>query len=83
LKFRRPRTKDFIAVGSNPLGTVAADTALLASVPEVVIEQIDVDDFAKLRYECSRIWGAYFGTTGGYSLNPQTEAAEKKPETGN
>jgi hypothetical protein len=86
LKFRRPRTKDFIAVGSNPLGTVAADAALLSSVtgePEAVIGHLDVDDLAKLRYESSRIWLAYFDMTDGYSLNPQTEAAEKKPETGN
>jgi hypothetical protein len=37
-------------VGAHPLGTVAADVALLASVtgqPEIVIKQIDIDDFAK------------------------------------
>ncbi|MDR1231565.1 MAG: phage tail assembly protein [Spirochaetaceae bacterium] len=85
LRFTRPKTKDFIAVGTYPLGTVAADVALLASItgqPEIVIKQIDIDDLAKLRYECSRIWAAYFDTTDGYTLNPITpEAVETEPET--
>jgi hypothetical protein len=84
LRFRRPVTKDFIAVGTHPTGTVAADVALLASItgePEIVISKIDVDDLAKLRYECASIWAAYFDITDGYSLNPQQEAVEPKPET--
>ncbi|GMO48524.1 MAG: hypothetical protein Pg6C_11080 [Treponemataceae bacterium] len=85
LRLKRPKTKDFIAVGTNPLGTVAADVALLSSItgePEIVIEQIDIDDFAKLRYECSRVWAAYFDTTDGYTLNPTApEAAATEPET--
>jgi hypothetical protein len=85
LRLKRPKTKDFIAVGTHPLGTVAADTALLASItgePEIVIEQLDIDDLAKLRYECSRIWYAYFDATDGYELNPTApEAAETKTES--
>jgi hypothetical protein len=86
LRLQRPKTKDFIAVGVHPLGTVAADVALLASVtgqPEIVIEQIDIDDLAKLRYECSRIWAAYFDETDGYTLNPTVpEAAETELDPG-
>jgi hypothetical protein len=86
VRLQRPKTKDFIAVGARPLGTVAADVALLASItgqPEIVIEQIGIDDFAKLRYECSRIWAAYFDETDGYTLNPTgPEAAETEPDPG-
>jgi hypothetical protein len=79
----RPRTKDFVAVGLRELGGAGADVALLASItgqPEIVIEQLDIDDLAKLRYECTRIWAAYFDQTDGYSLNPQAEAAQVKQE---
>jgi hypothetical protein len=85
LRLKRPKTKDFIAVGTNPLGTVAADAALLSSItgePEIVIERLDIDDLAKLRYECSRVWAAYFDTTDGYTLNPtEPEAAGQEPGT--
>jgi hypothetical protein len=79
LRFRRPKTKDFIAVGKHPFESPAADAALLASItgePEIVIDQIDIDDWAKLRYECYRIWAAYFDATDGYKLNPPPEATE-------
>ena len=79
----RPRTKDFVAVGPRELGTVGADVALLASItgqPEVVIDQLDIDDLAKLRYECARIWAAYFDQIDGYSLNPQAEATPPAQE---
>jgi hypothetical protein len=79
LRLQRPKTKDFIAIGTHLVGTVAAETALLSSItgePEIVISQLDIDDWAKLRYEIARIWEAYFDASNGYTLNPHAEATE-------
>jgi hypothetical protein len=81
---QRPKTKDFIAVGLNPAGSVAADAALLASLsglPETVIYQIDIDDLSVLRYEVSRIWDSYFTTTP-YVENPTSAEPEEAPQDG-
>ena len=86
LTLRRPKTKDFIAVGEHPYGTTAADCALLASLsglPESVISQIDIDDLSILRFELARVWDSYF-TTKPYIENPTIEekAAPPQNETG-
>ncbi|MCL2245070.1 MAG: phage tail assembly protein [Treponema sp.] len=77
---QRPKTKDFIAVGTIPLGSVAADTALLSSLsgfPESVITQIDIDDLSVLRYYVTRIWDSYFSSKP-YIENPTI--AEETPQ---
>jgi hypothetical protein len=76
---QRPKTKDFIAVGSNPIDSAAADAALLASLsglPESVIDQIDIDDLSILRFNLARVWESYF-TSKPYTENP-TEAEPKE-----
>jgi len=78
---QRPKTKDFIAVGSNPVDSAAADAALLSSLsglPESVIAQIDIDDLSKLRFYLARVWESYF-TTKPYTENPTEAEPEKTP----
>jgi len=80
---QRPKTKDFIAVGSNSVDSAAADAALLASLsglPESVIDQIDIDDLSKLRFHLARVWESYF-TTKPYVENPTEAEPEKTPQS--
>jgi len=80
---QRPKTKDFIAVGTHPYGTMAADAAILASLsglPESVIDQIDIDDLSKLRFNLARVWDSYF-TTKPYEENPTEAEPEKAPQS--
>jgi hypothetical protein len=79
---QRPKTKDFIAVGMNPAGSVAADAALLASLtslPENVIDQIDIDDLSVLRFEVVRIWDSYFSSKP-YVENPTIAEQTETPQ---
>jgi hypothetical protein len=80
ITIQRPKTKDFIAVGVIPLGSAAADAALLSSLsglPESVIAQIDIDDLSILRYDIARVWDSYF-TSKEYNENPTI--AEETPQ---
>jgi hypothetical protein len=81
LKLNRPKMKDFIAVGNTPIGGAGADAKLLASITglsELVIEQLDIDDVSKLRFEIARIWESYFVSSEYESdgANPLPEAAQ-------
>jgi hypothetical protein len=81
LTIQRPKTKDFIAVGTNSVDSAAADAALLASLsglPLSVIEQIDIDDFSIIRNELARIWVSYF-TSKEYNENPTGAEQETPP----
>jgi hypothetical protein len=72
LKLCRPRTKDFVAVGNQPLDTTGAIVSLLSSVsgvPEAVVNQFDIEDISMLRIEAMRVFDAYF-STDDYELNP-------------
>jgi hypothetical protein len=82
ITIQRPKTKDFIAVGVTPVGSAAADAALLASLsglPETVINQIDIDDLSVLRFDIARVWDSYF-TSKEYVENPTSAEAEKAPQ---
>ena len=82
ITIQRPKTKDFIAVGSNPVDSAAADAALLASLSglaESVIDQIDIDDLAMLRFYLARVWESYF-TTKPYIENPTIAEPEETPQ---
>jgi hypothetical protein len=85
LKLCRPRTKDFVAVGNQPLDAAGAIVSLISSisgVPETVINQFDIDDISMLRIEAMRIFDSYF-ITEPFILNPPTPPVEKeKAETG-
>jgi len=78
---QRPKTKDFVSVGERPYGTPGADAALLSSLsglPENVIEQIDIEDLAILRFDLERVWTSYFTTTP-YIENPTVEGPPAPP----
>jgi hypothetical protein len=80
LKLCRPRTKDFVAVGNQPLDTTGAIVSLISSisgVPETVINQFDIDDISMLRIEAVRIFDSYF-TTEPFILNPPPPPVEKE-----
>jgi hypothetical protein len=80
LKLCRPKTKDFVAVGRQPLDSAGAIVALISSmsgIPEVVINQFDIDDISMLRIEAMRVFDSYF-TTEPFVLNPPPPPAEKK-----
>ena len=58
ITLQRPKTKDFIALGMLPYDCAEADARLLVSVsglPESVIGQIDIEDWAILRIDLARI----------------------------
>jgi hypothetical protein len=80
VKLCRPKTKDFVAVGGQPLDTAGSIVSLISSisgVPEVVVKQFDIDDIAMLRVEAMRVFNSYF-TTEPFVLNPPPPPAEEK-----
>ena len=82
ITLQRPKTKDFIALGTLPYDCAEADARLLASVsglPESVIGQIDIDDWAILRIDLARIWESYFVGTP-YQENPTVEERATPPQ---
>jgi len=79
---QRPKTKDFIAVGSNPVDSAAADAALFSSLsglPMSVVSQIDIDDWSIIRTELALVWASYF-TSKEYDENPTGAEAVKAPQ---
>jgi hypothetical protein len=79
---QRPKTKDFIAVGTNPVDSAAADAALLASLsglPMTVVSQIDIDDWSIIRTELAFVWVSYF-TSKEYGENPTNAEETKTPQ---
>jgi hypothetical protein len=78
---QRPKTKDFIAVGSAPVDSAAADAALFSSLsglPMSVVTQIDIDDWSMIRTELALVWASYF-TSMEYSENPTSAEAMESP----
>ena len=84
LRFRRPKVRDFLRTDGRELDTVGADQALCSSLsgePEIIIQEIDVDDWAVLRVELRKIWFRFFGVPPKEEADPNLEAeAEKKAE---
>jgi len=80
----RPKTKDFIAVGSNPADSAAADAALLSSLsglPMSVVSQIDIDDLSIIRVQLALIWYCYFSSEE-YKENPTGAEETEAPQSG-
>jgi len=80
---QRPKTKDFIAVGTNPVDSAAADAALFSSLsglPMSVVAQIDIDDWSIIRTELALVWASYF-TTKEYGENPTSAEAAETPQS--
>ncbi len=64
IKTHRPKVKDFMAADKYEGDSVSADQALLSSLsgePEIIIQNIDVEDWALLRVEIRKIWLEFFG----------------------
>jgi hypothetical protein len=83
ITLQRPKTKDFIALGTLPYDCAEADARLLASVSglsELVIAQIDIEDWALLRIDIARIWESYF-TGKRYQENPTVEERGRAPQS--
>ena len=80
---QRPKTKDFVAVGTNPVDSPGADAALLSSLsglPMSAVLQIDIDDWSRIRTELAFVWASYFTSTE-YNENPtRAEGKETPPE---
>jgi len=78
----RPKTKDFIAVGTNPVDSAAADAALFSSLsglPMSVVSQIDIDDWSRIRTELALVWNSYFTSTE-YKENPTSAEETETPQ---
>jgi hypothetical protein len=72
VKLGRPKFKDFMAVGREPIDTAGGVVSLIASVsglPEGVVRLFDVDDAAVMRIEAARMIFAYFEGSG-YRADP-------------
>lgn len=79
LKFHRPKVRDFLRTDGHDLDTVGADQALcsaLSGEPELIIQEIDADDWAIIRVELGKIWLRFFGVKEKSDPN-QTAEAEK------
>ena len=79
LKFHRPKVRDFLRTDGHDLDTVGADQALcsaLSGEPEIIIQEIDADDWAIIRVELGKIWLRFFGVKEKSDPN-QTAEAEK------
>jgi len=79
---QRPKTKDFIAVGTAPIESAAADAALFSSLsglPMSVVQQIDIDDWSVIRTELALVWASYFSSTE-YNENPTGAETAKAPQ---
>jgi hypothetical protein len=80
---QRPKTKDFIAVGSFPVDSAAADAALFSSLsglPMSVVNQIDIDDWSIIRTELAFVWASYF-TSKEYNENPTGAEMTESPQS--
>jgi len=72
ITIQRPKTKDFIAIGTAPVDSAEADALLLSSLsglPMSVVSQIDIDDLSIIRTQLALVWASYF-TTKEYNENP-------------
>jgi hypothetical protein len=72
VKLGRPKFKDFMAVGRQPIDTAGGVVSLIASVsglPEGVVRLFDVEDAAIMRIEAERMVFAYFEGSG-YRADP-------------
>lgn len=77
LKFHRPKVRDFLRTDGHGIDSIGADQALCSSLsgePEIIIQAIDVDDWAVIREEIKRVWFQFFG------VKPNAETVKKTAE---
>lgn len=81
LKFRRPKVKEFLSVDGHDANSVGADVALAAALSgesELVIQSIDVDDWAVIRVAIEQAWLRFFGIQPKSEDKGKPLADEKK-----
>lgn len=84
LKFHRPKVRDFLPTDGHKVDSVGADQALCSSLsgePEIIIQAIDLDDWAIIRVELGRIWYRFFGIKPKAETDPNLKAEAEKKET--
>ncbi len=60
----RPKVRHLLATDGKGLQSVAADQALCAALtgePEIIIQEIDAEDWALIRVELARVYQRFFG----------------------
>ncbi len=81
LIFHRPKVRDFLRTDGRNLNTVGADQALcsaLSGEPEIIIQEIDADDWAIIRVELGKIWLRFFGVKEKKESAPNQKAEAEK-----
>lgn len=82
LKFHRPKVRDFLRTDGHPMDSIGADQALCSALTgetEIIIQAIDVDDWAVIRVELGKAWLRFFGVKEKSNPNLKAEA-EKTAE---
>lgn len=83
LKFHRPKVRDFLRTDGHAIDSIGADQALCSALtgePEIIIQAIDVDDWAVIRVELEKVWLKFFGVKPK-EADPNLQAeAEKTAE---
>lgn len=75
----RPKVKHLLATDGKNLESVSADQALCAALtgePELIIANIDAEDWAVVRVELAKVYGRFFGIT---EKDTDSEADEGNP----
>ena len=84
LEFHRPKVRDFMRTDGFELNSISADQALCSSLsgePELIIQAIDIEDWAIIRNQLGKIWLQFFGIKEKSAPNLKAEA--DKTETKN
>ena len=80
LTLQDPKVRHLKRTDGHELNSIAADVALLSALsgePELVIDQIDLKDWAVLRIHLQRIYFVFFGVDP--DKTPQSEGEPKDP----
>ena len=82
LKFHRPKVRDFLKTDGHAMDSIAADQALcsaLSGEPEIIIQAIDIEDWAVIRVELGRVWLKFFGVKPK-EADPNLKAEQELPQ---
>lgn len=77
LKFHRPKVRDFLRTDGHSTDSIGADQALCSALTgesEIIIQAIDIDDWAVIRVELRKVWFRFFG------IEPQDADSNLKAE---
>lgn len=82
LHFHRPKVRDFLRTDGHAADSIGADHALCSALtgePEVIIQSIDVEDWAVIRIELRKAWFRFFGVKSEEKKDPNLQAEAEKP----